>query len=113
MIQIYIIIATVIVSSAAGYKARSIVQDSRDLAIIEKKEEFKANESSTAKAVIELLQERDKNVQVITKWKTKFIDKPVYINKCIDDDGMQYIESLSSNNPRITSSKLPDEITKP
>lgn len=37
-------------------------------------------------------------VETVTREIEKFIDRPVYNNVCIDDDGLQKINSLISNN---------------
>lgn len=108
MIQLYALGAAVAISFGAGYKAHSMLQDGIDLAKLEAKEEFRAGESKTAKAVVELLQERDDNVKIITKWKTKYIDRPVNNLSCTDDVGLRIIESFSTSSAGKFTGEMSD-----
>jgi len=113
MIQLGVAVIAAGMIFGGGYKTRSMIQDGIDLKAVEQMEVFKARESEIAKTVADQLQVRDNKVEIITKWRTKYVTRPVYSNSCIDDDGLRVIESYASNNARNLVSEMPDGATEP
>ncbi len=113
MIQVYILIAAIAASSAGGYKVRSMIQDSRDLAEVDQRELFKEKESKTTKAVIAQLQKVNTNVKIVEKWHTRYIDRPINNISCTDVDGLRVIKGYATNNAREFAGEVSNGVTDP
>lgn len=86
----------IIVSFIAGWQVKGAFVAKRDLAIVEAKKEFidayQKAETARATAFESKLQELKANEKVIERERLKIIDRPVYSNECLDDDGLLLIE---------------------
>lgn len=93
-----LVIGAVIVVGAfyAGWQVKGAFVAKRDLAIIEAKNEFikayQSAEANKANLLENKLQELRANERVIERERLKIIDRPVYSNECLDNDGLLLIE---------------------
>lgn len=86
----------VVVAFIAGWQVKGAFVAERDLAILEAKNEFvkvyKEGETQIAHSVETKLQELKSNDKVIERERIKIVERPVYSNECLDDDGLLLIE---------------------
>ena len=97
-----------------GWWLHSLYTDSKELAqlqaIEQSQEAWEKRESSIAKAVEDKLAELKANDKVIERWRTQFIDRPVYLSDCIDADGVLFIQALARGNAAELATALPKAI---
>jgi len=97
MIKVYAMIALAIASFGAGWQFNSYKEDSIRLAEKEATEKavriFVDNESKVAGIVADKLKRLRANERIIERHTQKVIDRPVYRNICIDDDGLHIINN--------------------
>lgn len=95
--KLIVCLLIVLSSFSAGWKVKGAFEAKRNLAILEAKNEFinayQKNEANIAGIVQSKLDELRANERIIERDKIKIIDRPVYSNECIDDDGLHIIES--------------------
>lgn len=106
MIKPYLIAAGVIgslsLSMAAGWTLCSWYEDSKDLAAQNERDEImtkiRANELVIASHVEKRLQELKANERIIENHTKEIVNRPVYRNVCMDDDGLRLINSYALGN---------------
>lgn len=80
----------------AGMRVEQAFTAERDLAIVEAKEAFidvyQEAESGKSKQLEDKLSSLKTNERIIEREKIKVITRPVYLNECIDANGVQVIE---------------------
>lgn len=85
-----------ITAFGAGWKVKSWQADSETLAIENAKTEminaYRDAERKSARVLEDKLGELKANEKVIEREKLKIIDRPVYLNNCLDSDGLSLIE---------------------
>jgi hypothetical protein len=92
------IVALVALSIAfiAGWRVKGAFVAERDLAIVEAKQEFlesyRQAESEFSAALEGKLSTLKANERVINNEIIKIVDRPVYMNTCLDADGIALIE---------------------
>ena len=86
-----VILATT--SGYTGWKLNGWYNDSRDLAVLEQtaklEAEFKTHEKNVATTLETKLKELKANERIINNEKLKIIDRPIYLNQCLDADGLR------------------------
>lgn len=71
------------------------------------KAQEKANKASADYE--KLRSEQRAKVETVTRTVQKIVERPIYFNRCIDDDGMQQINSLiKADTPRESNSTMSD-----
>lgn len=109
-LKVKLILAAIVVVGAfiAGWQVKSAFVAKRDLAIMEAKKEFidayKQAEGNRALAFENKLQELRANERIIERERLKIIDRPVYNNECLDDDGLQLIERARTGSTNTSKS---------
>lgn len=101
-----------VLSGFGGWTLHSLVVDSRTLAAeraaavaMQYAMDF---EFQTAVAVENKLQELRANERVIHTREREVVDRPVYRNICIDDDGLRIIEAYATQNTAgVSGSEVP------
>lgn len=113
----YIILVAFAIGFGSGGYSVNFYWAAKDNARIVKEESIRKEareiESKIARDVAEQLQETSKNVRTITKWRTKYINRPINSVPCTDNDGLRLIESYSSGGARKLTSQVGNEATKP
>ncbi len=103
----YLFALALVASFISGVKVSGWFNDSKELAtqekVLELKEEFKRHENSVATNLEEKLKELKANERIIEREKIKIIDRPVYLNECIDDDGLRLLNKQRSKQDTNTS----------
>ncbi len=98
--KVYFIAGLCLLSFLLGWKAHSWYSASIELASIKQvkqlTDEFKAHESNVASTLETKLAELKANERVIEREKIKIIDRPVYNNTCLDNDGVQLLNKQRS-----------------
>lgn len=88
----YLKIGAVLLLIGVGWGLRGLVEDSKDLASLEARQEqeqkFEARESKVATLVEERLATLKANEKVIEREKIKLVDRPIYRVDCVDSDGL-------------------------
>lgn len=83
----------------AGWWLRGTYEDAKDKAELqaqlEAERKYEARESKVAKLVEDRLASLKANETVIERERLKLVDRPVYRNDCIDDDGLRLIERMA------------------
>jgi len=101
----------IIISAFLGWQVRGWYQSSVDLAILEASQsnikKFQKIESNISTTLENKLQDIQNNAKTIYKYTENIIERPVYSNNCIDDAGLQYVNSLFQGN----SAELTDEVS--
>jgi hypothetical protein len=69
-----------------GYQESKAVKQVQEL-----KDEFTKHEGKVAATLEEKLKELKANERIIEREKLKIIDRPIYLNECIDTDGLDLI----------------------
>ncbi len=111
--EVLLLGAAIIAAFFAGWKVKSWQVDSRDLAIAQARDamiaEYRVNEAGKARMLEEKLASLKANERVIEREKLKIIDRPVYHNTCLDDDGLRLIEAARSGktNPAEPTDAVP------
>jgi hypothetical protein len=89
-------VLVIVGSFVAGWQVKGAFIAKRDLAIVEAKNEFikvyQQGEAHTAGVVETKLQELKSNEKIIERERIKIVERPVYSNECLDDDGLLLIE---------------------
>lgn len=113
----YILIGVFLAGFGSGGYGMNFYWTAKDNARIvaetEAREQAQQLENRIAQDVANLLQESKENVKTNTIYRTRYIDRPINSVHCTDNDGLQLIESYSTNNARKSVSKMPDETAKP
>lgn len=80
----------------AGWRVKAAFVAERDLAVVEAKQEFidayRKEEGKSAALFEDKLKELKANEKTIEYERIKIVDRPVYRNECLDDDGLHLIE---------------------
>jgi hypothetical protein len=111
--KIIAVVVVIIGSFVAGWQVKGAFVAKRDLAIAEAKAEFikayQEGEAHTANLVESRLQELKANEKIIERERVKIVDRPVYSNECLDDDGLQLIERARTGktDPKQLTDKVP------
>jgi aspartate/glutamate racemase len=91
-----------LLSAMGGWYLHGLVVDSRILAAERAAaiamQYVMQQEFYAAKALEEKLQELKANERVIHTREREIVDRPVYRNICLDDDGLQVIEAYATND---------------
>lgn len=91
-----ILLSVAITSAYGGYRLKTLQVAERDLAIEQAAkaftEAYRTNEGIVAKRVEEAIAGIRITERVINHEVTKIIDRPVYLNQCLDADGVRLIE---------------------
>lgn len=94
--KLAIVAGALAASFAAGWRVKGAFVAERDLANIEAKNEmvnvFRSMEGGIAKTVEDKLSSLKTNERVIEREKLKIVDRPVYLNNCLDADGLRLVE---------------------
>lgn len=97
ILRIVSLVAVILIAFGAGWKVKSALIAERDLAILEAKNEFineyRMNEAGKAQVLEKKLADLRANERTIEREKLKIIDRPVYLNTCLDADGLRLIEA--------------------
>lgn len=90
------VLLTAMASGYAGWRVKGAFVAERDLAIVEAKKEFtdafRENEQNVAGILEDKFSQLRANEKVINNEILKIIDRPVYLNECLDADGLSLIE---------------------
>lgn len=96
LIKIIVGAVALALSFGAGWRTKAAFVAERDLAIVEAKNEFissyRVAESEFADALEKKLASLKANEKVINNEIVKIVDRPVYLNNCLDTDGLKLIE---------------------
>ncbi len=96
-----------VLAAIGGWQLHSLVVDSRTLqaerAAAIAMQYVMEQEFKVAQMLEERLQELRSNERVIHTREREIVDRPVYRNVCIDDDGLQVIEAYATQDPTILS----------
>lgn len=102
MFKQYVLPGVVITSLAIGWTLCSWFEDSKDLAAQNERDEImtkiRANELVIASHVEKRLQELKANERIVENHTKEVINRPVYRNVCLDDDGVRIIDSYALGN---------------
>ncbi|MBT9146155.1 MAG: hypothetical protein DDT42_02037 [candidate division WS2 bacterium] len=98
----YVFAVALVASFFSGVKVSGWFHDSKELATQERVREFKKHENSVATKLEERLKELKANERIIEREKLKIIDRPIYLNECIDDDGLQLLNKQRSRQDANT-----------
>lgn len=106
MLKLYAMIALAVMIFGGGWQSRSWYEDSKDLAIQKATDKalkiFADKESEVAILVSNKLRELRANERIIEHHTQEIIERPVYSNICIDDDGLFIINnSYAHRDPAI------------
>lgn len=116
MITRYLIPGVAIASLALGWTLCSWFEDSKDLAAQNERDEImtkiRANELVIASHVEERLQELKANERIIENHTKEVIERPVYRNVCLDDDGLRIIDSYALGNTAELIGEMSRNATK-
>ena len=113
ILRIVSLVVIILIAFGAGWKVKSALIAERDLAILEAKNEFineyRMNEAGKAKVLEQKLADLRANERTIEREKLKIIDRPVYLNTCLDVDGLRLIEAARTGktNPAEPADKVP------
>jgi hypothetical protein len=95
--KLIVVICLLALAFGAGWRTKAAFVAERDLAIVEAKQEFidayQVAESGKAKILEDKLADLRANERIIEREKYKIIDRPVYLNNCLDIDGLRLVES--------------------
>lgn len=98
----------------AGWVVKGAFVDSEELAAQKARadllKELRANEEHIANILERKLQDLHANEKVVEKAVIKLIDRPVYLNECLDVDGVRLIEQARSG--KAESSKSIDKVSR-
>lgn len=96
LIKVLAVVAVVAVSFGAGWRVKAAFVAERDLAVVEAKTAFldayRDAESGKAEILEKKLSSLRANERVINNEILKVVDRPVYLNECLDADGLRLIE---------------------
>lgn len=81
-----------------GYQESKAVKQVQEL-----KDAFQKQEQGIATTLEKRLQELKANERVIEREKIKIIDRPIYHNECIDNDGLRLLNKQRSKQNTDTS----------
>ena len=102
LIQPYLIGGALLACIALGWTLCGWYEDSKDLAAQNERDEImqkiRANELVIASHVEKRLQELKANERIIENHTREIVNRPVYRNVCIDDDGLRLINSYALGN---------------
>lgn len=88
--------AVLAISFGAGWRVKAAFIAERDLALADAKTEFldayRTAESGKAQILETKLADLRANERVINNEIIKVVDRPVYLNECLDADGLRLIE---------------------
>lgn len=91
-----------LLAAVGGWQLHSLVVDSKTLAAeraaAATMQYVMQQEFNAAKMLEDRLKELKANERIIHTKEREIIDRPVYRNVCIDDDGLQVIESYATND---------------
>lgn len=107
----WVTVAIVTAVFLGGWKAHEWYADSKALAeqkaLAEAIAAFERRESSIADAVEQKLEQLKANERVIEKHRQKVIERPVYRNVCIDDDGLRLLNSYATGDTAEPAPEVP------
>jgi hypothetical protein len=90
---LWIALALYLVGVGSGWLVRGTVADAEHAATDRAVEAFRASEARISAALETKLARLKANERVIEREVTKVVDRPVYRNVCLDDDGLRLIEA--------------------
>lgn len=100
---------------AAGWLVCTWYEDSKDLAVKNAQEAIlkamRQTESEYAKTLEENLARLKANERVIEKFEREVVERPVYRNVCIDDDGLRIIDSYRLGDTAELIGEMPGNAT--
>lgn len=106
VLRIIGIVVLVVLSFLAGFKVKAGLVAERDLAIKEAKdaliEAYRTSEEGKAKVLEDKLASLKANERVIEREKLKIVNRDVYRNECLDNDGVRLIEDARSGKSSTT-----------
>lgn len=109
------IIAGLLIISAsffAGWRVKGAFVAERDLSIAEAKKAFqdaqRENEAHISTLLEDKLSQLRANERIVNNEVLKIIDRPVYLNECLDVDGLQSIERARTG--KADTSKPSEEV---
>lgn len=98
-LRIYLYIAAIVALILVGWFVRGWYEHLKDMlshaAQQVAEDDFKAHESKIAQLVEKRLAELKANERVIEHETTRIIERPVYRNDCVDDDGLQLLRRMA------------------
>jgi hypothetical protein len=103
----------VVTAFAAGWVIKGAFDDSAELAAQKARtaliKELRENEEHIANILERKLQDLHANEKVVEKAVIKLIDRPVYLNECMDADGVRLVEQARSGKakPSQPASEMP------
>lgn len=96
VVRLLVGLALLLAAFGGGWHARGVVEDVEDAKQAEAMQRavdaFHAHEKKIATTLDEKLRSLKANERVIEREVPKIIDRPVYRNVCVDDDGMRLLE---------------------
>lgn len=102
LIKPYLISGAFVFFFYLGWTLCSWYEDSKDLAAQNERDEImtkiRANELVIASHVEKRLQELKANERIIENHTKEIVNRPVYRNVCMDDDGVRLINSYALGN---------------
>ena len=94
------------VSFGAGWRTKAAFIAERDLALVDAKTEFldayRTAESGKAQILETKLADLRANERIINNEIIKVVDRPVYLNECLDADGLRIIERARAGKSNST-----------
>lgn len=107
----YILVGTILASFFFGVKVNSWYYASQQLIIeqttIAERKAFAERESLIASTMETKLSELRANEKIIENFHREVVERPVYRNVCIDDDGLSVINQYATGITAEPSSTLP------
>lgn len=76
-----------------GHRAVEAYKDEQKIVQLEADKKQAEAYNLVAQELEELKNKRQENAKTITKYVEKIVDRPVYLNECIDDDGLHILNS--------------------
>lgn len=110
--KLIVMLCLIALAFGAGWRTKAAFVAERDLAVAEAKQQFldayQNAESGKAKLLEDKLADLRANERTIEREKLKIIDRPVYLNTCLDADGLRLIESARAG--KTNAGKPADEV---
>lgn len=116
MYRNYIYAAVVAVLFGSGWIVRgwyeATLEQAEDRATAVLIERFEKKQAEVAQQVEIKLTELKANERIIERYKTEIVDRPVYSNECIDDDGLLILDAIAEGRPTKFTDQMPGHINE-